>query len=63
MSDQPKKLQNLLLTPENRAEQFPADFCLSADVLFCKLCQQNVEWKGVDMYKDHLGPKSVWKNN
>lgn len=39
------------------------DFSLSADVLFCKFRRQNVDWKGVDMYKDHLDPKSVWKNN
>lgn len=34
----------------------------SGDMLFCKFCQNNIDWKHVDTYKDHLQSKKYVKN-
>lgn len=43
-----KTQRNSLLNPKNRAEQFPGEFCVSCYMVFCKLCQHNVDRKRVD---------------
>lgn len=48
---------NLLLTSKCRAEQFPNDFTASGDMLYFKFFKHTVNWKCVDMCKDH-----VWAN-
>lgn len=55
---QKKKLRNLLLRQKHRAERFLKDFYTSGEMLFCKFCQQNVDWKHVDTYKEHLRSKN-----
>lgn len=57
-----KKQQNSSLTPKYRAEQFPNDLYMSVDMLFCKYCQHKVDWKHVDMCKDHMRSKACVKN-
>ncbi len=49
------KLRNSSITPKN-------DFYASGDVLFCKFCQHAVDWKHVDVCKDHLQSKAHVNN-
>lgn len=52
-----KKLQNLANT-KHRAIHFLNKFYLSGNVLFCKFCQNNVDFKHVCMCKHHLWCKA-----
>lgn len=45
-----------------RAERFPSDFYASGDLLFCKFCQNNVDWKHADACKGHLWSLAYVKN-
>ncbi len=56
------KLRNLSLILKYRAEQFPNDFYVSGDLLFCKFCQHTVDWQHVDTCKDLLQSKVHVKN-
>uniref|UniRef100_A0A3Q2P9V1 Uncharacterized protein n=1 Tax=Fundulus heteroclitus TaxID=8078 RepID=A0A3Q2P9V1_FUNHE len=38
-----RKLRNTMLSPEYRAEQFPRDFYVSGELLFCKFCQYSID--------------------
>nr|XP_057913311.1 uncharacterized protein LOC131107370 [Doryrhamphus excisus] len=56
-----KKLRNTTLTPKYRAEQYPGDFYVSGDMLFCTFCQHSVDWKRKNTCDDHLLSKSHLK--
>lgn len=57
-----KKVQNLLVSPQDWAEQFPNVFYVSANVLLCKFDQYVVAGI-VDTCKDHLWYQAHVKNN
>uniref|UniRef100_A0A667YJ63 U1-type domain-containing protein n=1 Tax=Myripristis murdjan TaxID=586833 RepID=A0A667YJ63_9TELE len=48
----------LLQRPLPRAEQFPGDFYVSGELLFCKFCQHSVNWRRKNTCDDHLLSKS-----
>ncbi len=51
------QLLNVSLNPKYRAKQSLNDFCPFDDMLFCKFCQNTVDWKSVDWSKDYLWSK------
>nr|XP_055073537.1 CGG triplet repeat-binding protein 1-like [Misgurnus anguillicaudatus] len=57
-----KKLRNATLSPQFRAEQFPHDFYVTGELLFCKFCQHSIDWKRKDTCTDHLLSKTHMKN-
>uniref|UniRef100_A0A3Q1FWQ8 U1-type domain-containing protein n=1 Tax=Acanthochromis polyacanthus TaxID=80966 RepID=A0A3Q1FWQ8_9TELE len=61
-SSSAKKLRNLTLTPQYRAEQFPNDFCASGEQLLCRFCQHSIDWKRKNTCSDHILSKSHVRN-
>lgn len=57
-----KKLRNSALSPKYRAEQYPNDYYVSGEMLFCKFCQHTVDWKRKNTCDDHLLSKAHMKN-
>jgi hypothetical protein len=58
-----KKLNNSVLTPKFRAEQYPKQFYHSGNQLFCRVCQHTIDWKRKDTCDDHLKSKIHLKNS
>ena len=57
-SDNAKKAHPLTkLSVEGRAKQFHDDFCADRGVMFCRFCDQSVDFIRVDTVKDHLKSK------
>uniref|UniRef100_A0A3P8SCX6 U1-type domain-containing protein n=1 Tax=Amphiprion percula TaxID=161767 RepID=A0A3P8SCX6_AMPPE len=62
LSSSAKKLRNSTLSPQYRAEQFPNDFCVSGEQLFCRFCQHSIDWKRENTCSDHIMSKSHVRN-